>query len=315
MFYRRVTEESETEVEPRDPFGALGTPVAYLLDANGRLSEPLAYGSQEVLDLARATAGFSVTPPEEAAGPGQSAEESSAGPRRILPAASGVCGSAAVQVGKKPRQWEVTHPYAIGEFVLGIRADSVRTDDLVQRAFSSYRLAEPTPAPDNFSVVLGETAAAGTRALSLLLAADTTVLRSRSQVRVLRALAARLSSLLEGDAEGLLVTMNVAALVGDQAVLLPPIASVYMDHVQAKLARFGVRLSDEPHALVDPEKCELVIPKPRIEVAPEVLAELGEPAPSHSELPPLEPGRYRLARGPSARSRPGPRARRPERSR
>jgi hypothetical protein len=67
-----------------------------------------------------------------------------------------------------------------------------------------------------------------------------------------------------------------------------------MDYLQARLARLGVRLSDEPHALVDPDKCELVIPEPRIEIAPEVLAKLGTPSPSRSELPPLEPGRYPL---------------------
>jgi hypothetical protein len=67
-----------------------------------------------------------------------------------------------------------------------------------------------------------------------------------------------------------------------------------MDYLQARLALLGVRLSDEPHALVDPDKCELVIPEPRIEIAPEVLAKLGTPSPSRTELPPLEPGRYPL---------------------
>jgi hypothetical protein len=100
--------------------------------------------------------------------------------------------------------------------------------------------------------------------------------------------------LLEIDAEGLILTTNVAALVGDQAVLLPPVALYWMDYLQARLARLDVRLSDEPHALVDPDKRELVIPDPQVEIAPEVLAELAELAPSRTELLPMEPGRYRL---------------------
>jgi len=294
-FYRREPDDSDTGA-PRDPFGSLGTPAAYLLDSEGRVREPLAYGSVEVPALARETAGLPPVTVDETVGSagGGDGDESSGSPRKSLPAASGVCGPAAGQAGKKPRQWGVTSAYAIGEFHVGIRTDSLGTDDLLARAFASYRLADSTPAPDNFSVVLGEDSGTGTKALSLLLAADTTVLRSRSPRRILRALSARLSALLEGDSEGLLRTTNVAVLVGDQAVLLPPIAWYWMDYLQARLARLGVRLSDEPHALVDPDKCELVIPEPRIEIAPEVLAKLGTPSPSRSELPPLEPGRYPL---------------------
>jgi hypothetical protein len=188
----------------------------------------------------------------------------------------------------------MTSAYAIGEFVVGIRADSFATDDLLARAFGGYRLADATPAPDNFSVVLGEDTASRTKALGLLLAADTTVVRSRSPRRVLRALGARLSALVEEDPDGLLRTTNVAALIGDRAVLLPPMALHWMDYLQARLARVHVRLSDEPHALIDPDKGELVIPEPQIVIAAEVLAELGDPAPSRTELPPLAPGRYQL---------------------
>jgi hypothetical protein len=294
-FYRREPDDSDAGA-PRDPFGSLGTPVAYLLDSESRVREPLAYGSVEVLALARGTAGLPPVPLDEEAGSAGSGggDESSGAPRKSLPAAGGVCGPTAGQTGKKPRQWAVTSPYAIGEFNVGIRADSLGTDDLLARAFGSYRLTDSTPAPDNFSVVLGENSGTGTKALSLLLAADTTVLRSRSPGRILRALSARLSALFEGDSEGLLRTTNVAVLVGDQAVLLPPMALYWMDYLQARLALLGVRLSDEPHALVDPDKCELVIPEPRIEIAPEVLAKLGTPSPSRTELPPLEPGRYPL---------------------
>ena len=291
-FYRREPATLD-ESAPRDPFVALGTPVAYLLEAGGRVAEPLAYGAVEVPALARRAAGIAAVEATSPAGRDDD-KEASAAPRKSLPAASGVCGPSAAQAGKEPRQWAVTSAYAIGEFNVGIRADSRATDDLLARAFASYRLDEDTPAPDNFSVVLGDDGGAGTKGLSLLLAENSTAVRSRSPRRILSALGAHLSALLDRDAEGLIVTTSVAALVGDQAVLLPPMALYWMDYLQARLARLGVRLSDEPNALVDPDKCELVIPEPQVEVAPEVLAELAGLAPSRSELWPMEPGRYHL---------------------
>ncbi len=41
------------ESDPPAPLGMLGTPVAYLLDAQGRVARPLAQGAEEVLELAR----------------------------------------------------------------------------------------------------------------------------------------------------------------------------------------------------------------------------------------------------------------------
>ncbi len=292
-FYRRQPsgsdKPSDSDQQARhDPFASLGTPTAYLLDLDGRVSEPLAYGSGNVVTLVRKTAGLAPVPVEvEGDQPGA--------PRKSLPAASGVCGPSAIQLGKKPRQWAITSAYEIGEFQVGIRADSFATDDLLARAFGEYRLGEATSAPDNFSIVLESDSGTGKRALSLLLAADATVVRSRSPRRILCALRARLSALLEPDTEGLIATTNVAALVGDQAVLLPPTAMYWMEYLQARLARLGVRLSDEPRCLVDPDKQELVIPAPLVQITPAVLAELPAVAPSRTELAPIEPGRYQLA--------------------
>jgi peroxiredoxin len=41
------------EAGPPEPFEKLGTPVAYLLDAEGRVARPVAQGADEVLELAR----------------------------------------------------------------------------------------------------------------------------------------------------------------------------------------------------------------------------------------------------------------------
>jgi hypothetical protein len=204
-----------------------------------------------------------------------------------------MCGPSPLAGGKVPRQWASTLAFEIGDYRVGVRADSIRTEELLARTFGAYLIQDGISAA-NFSVVLGGQAE-DAKALSLLLAADTTVVRSRSPRRIIRALQARLSGVLDTtDGEGLIRTLNVAALAGDRALLLPQTAIRWIEYLQPRLARLGVRLSDEPRALVDPMTGDLVIPEPAIQVAPHVLAEFGEVPPSRSELPPMNPGRYRL---------------------
>lgn len=294
-FYRNRGEDGD-QASSANPFGSLGTPVAYLLDADGVIVRPAALGADQVPNLAREAAGFSPEPIEAVAEP-EPAGDGAAHvhvQRAVLPAAGGMCGPSPLSGGKAPRQWASTVALDIGDYRVGVRTDSIRTEQLLARAFGAYLMEDGTPAA-NFSVVLGGGQAEDSKALSLLLAADNTVVRSRSPRRVMRALQARLSGLLDTtDGEGLIRTLNVAALAGDQALLLPPAAIRWIEYLQPRLARLGVRLSDEPRALVDPMKGELVIPEPAIQAAPDVLAELGEVPSSRSELPPMDPGRYPL---------------------
>ena len=295
-FYRKHAEDVG-HTASANPFGSLGTPVAYLLDVDGVIAHPAALGADQVPNLAREAAGL---PPEPIEVPLQpdadhGGVEHVHAQRPVLPAAGGMCGPSQNAGGKAPRQWASTVALDIGDYQVGVRADSIRTEQLLARGFSAYLVQEGTPAAANFSVVLGGADSGDTKALSLLLAADTTVLRTRSPRRVMRALQARLSGLLDRPGDGLVRTVTVAALAGDRAFLLPQAAVRWMEYLQPRLARLGVRLSDAPGALVDPATGELVIPEPSIEVAYDVLEELGEVPSSRSELPPMEPGRYQLA--------------------
>jgi hypothetical protein len=296
-FVRRPADDAATETIS-DPFGAMGTPVAYLLDSTGRVTKPLAYGADQVPKLAREAAGLPATEVSDAssssADGSEGSEEQSGAPVRRLPAASGVCGPSPSGSAKKSRQWAVTSTYAIGDYRVGIRANSLATDELLAKAFAPYRIDEPTPAADNFSVVVGDDGKPGAKALNLLLMADTTVVRSRSPGRVIRALGGRLSSLLDGEDDGMLRTRNVAALVGEDAILLPRATLYWLEYLQPRLSRLGIRLSDEPHALIDPVTRELVIPDHLVGAKEAVLAGLDDPGPLRTELPPMEPGRYSL---------------------
>jgi hypothetical protein len=263
-----------------DPFPGMGTPVAYLLDPAGRVVEPLAFGASAVPALARRAAGLA---------------EPAAARRtdvRYLPGAiEEVCGPGAS--GKKPRVWTENATFRIGEYHVGIRADAPASAELIGRALSAHR-AEADPAvPPNYSVVLGEPVAGPSKELRLLRWQNTTVVRSRSTDRVLRALAAHLSSILSSP-EGLLRTTNVAVARDDEAVLLPPSIMGDLDKLQPRLAREGWRPVDEPYAVVDPATDELVVPEPGVHLDGALLAELGESPLGRSELPRVLPGRYRL---------------------
>lgn len=287
-----LREEAGEDFE--DPFPSMGTPVAYLLDTEGRVAQRLAFGAGEVPTLARRAAGM--PEPEPAGGhehdhADHEAQTHADGPK-YLPAGGGVCNPG-TSATKKPREWAATSAYAIGEYHIGVRADSLATDELIGRLFAAHRLPAGTEAPENYSVVLGEPGKSGARGLNLLLRGNTTIVRSRSARRVLLALAGHLSSVLEQE-DGLIRTTNVAALMGDAAVLLPGVVVQWLEQVQPRLTRLGLRLVDEPYATIDPERLELVVPQPRVHLDEASLAAVAEPAPSRSELPRVEPGRYPL---------------------
>jgi thiol-disulfide isomerase/thioredoxin len=289
-----------------DPFPEMGTPAAYFLDAEGRVDAELAYGAGEVPELASLAGGLiPVVSAETAApasdGPAHDHEHDgehdhpeadvATGPRYLAEAA-GVCRPGASS-GKKPRVWAAATAYSVGDYHIGVRADSVASNEVLGRVFQALRLPEGTRAPDNFSVILGAAGGRGAKELSLLLRGDETVVRSRSPRRVVRGLVSHLSSLVAPD-DGLLRTFNLAMLVDGEAVLLPAEARESIEQLQPRLARLGVPLSDEPLARIDLERLELVVPEPLLPFDSTALEALAEPAPGRSELPAIEPGRYRL---------------------
>jgi thiol-disulfide isomerase/thioredoxin len=282
-----------------DPFPSMGTPVAYLVDEAGAVAAPIAYGADAVPQLIRSAAG--VEEPEPAADAhdhdhdhehDHEDEKAESGPRYI-PVSGGVCGPGA-SGNKKPRVWAATSAYAVGEYHIGVRADSVATDELLGRVFAEYRLEEGTEAPDNFSVVLSDQTKPGSRSLNLLLSGNATVVRSRSARRVITGLANYLSTIGEEPTDELLRVDCVGAIVGDEALLLPSVVRTWLEQLQPKLTRQGIRLVDTPFATIDPAAAELVVPEPLIVPDARVLAELPEPSLGRSELPGVEAGRYPL---------------------
>ena len=203
----------------------------------------------------------------------------------------------------KPRTWTPTVAYRVGEYHLGIRADTPAAADVVHRFLAAHHVGDDPNVPANFSVVLGDDSGGGDRRpsardLKLLLQASASVVRSRSSRRVLAGLASFLAAYVPDralrHATGLLRTLNLALVVDGEAVLLPPAVRGAVEQLQPRIARFGAQLVDEPSALLDPVRQELVVAEPALTLDRSVLDELPDPAPSRSEPPAVVPGRYPL---------------------
>jgi peroxiredoxin len=278
-----------------DPFLRMGTPAAYLLDADGRVAAPLVSGAYQVPTLARLAAG-KVSPPTPVGMPARYAPG----------AADGMCGagSGATAGGgakaARPRTWTPTVAYRVGEYHLGVRADTPAAADIVRRFLAAHHVGDDPNVAANFSVVLGAGSDAGggrqpARDLKLLLQASASVVRSRSSGRVLAGLASFLAAYVPDEGtDGLLRTRNLALVVDGEAVLVPPAVRGAVEQLQPRIARYRAQLVDEPSALLDPVRRELVVAEPALTLDWSVLDELPVPAPSRSEPAAVVPGRYPL---------------------
>ena len=278
-----------------DPFPRMGTPAAYLLDADGRVAAPLVSGAYQVPTLARMAAGR-VSPPTPAAAPARYAPGASEGMCGAASGAGATIGGGAKAA--RPRPWTPTVAYRVGEYHLGIRADTPAAADVVHRFLAAHHVGDDPNAPANFSVVLGADGdgRGPARDLKILLQASASVVRSRSSRRVLAGLASFLAAYVPDDdrEDGLLRTLNLALVVDGEAVLLPPAVRGAVEQLQPRIARFRAQLVDEPSALLDPVRQELVVAEPALTLDWSVLDELPDPAPSRSEPAAVVPGRYPL---------------------
>jgi len=301
--------DDATEYEFADPFPDMGTPVAYLLDGSGRVAEPLATGADEVLQLCRAAAGIEAPDataelrgedadpgPDDAVGDDADASDPGDAVVLLVPPSEGLCKPSTS--GKAARVWTSPQTFRFGRLQVGVRGNSGRTADLIARMLRRHRVESDIDVPASFSLVLTDEPAgrsAGGRDLNLLLFGNTAVVRSRSPRRVLAGLVSYLSSAADEPPDELLVIQAIPALVGGRAVLLPDVVMTWLDQVQSKLARAGVRLVDAPRAVVDPASAEVVVTAPSFEFDASVLEELPAPARAASEAEAVPPGRYPLA--------------------
>jgi thiol-disulfide isomerase/thioredoxin len=292
-----------------DPFRGLGTPAALLLDERGTVAQPLALGAFEVPALAADLTGVEL-PSDDG-----TATESAPDGVRYLPAGGGMCGPGAGAAGPST-EWEGTLALGFDDVHLGIRYNSGETSALLEKIFGGA-LIDDSGVPDNYSVALYSPDGAS-RELNLLVAGARQLVRSRSRARVLRALLSYVSGDLSERDPALLQVVATPAVRHGLGLLLPAGLLDAVKQLQPRFARHGIAVVDTPHALVDVETAELVVPEPSIEHDATVLEELDPGVRLGStELPAVLPGRYPLEAWYLRRwdqtdppARPGPRAER-----
>lgn len=271
------------------PLPGCGTPAAFHVDVDRRIVADPAYGSVAVPELASRLAGVSLDSAIRAG-----AVEVPEGTRYLLER-GGACAQDAG--ARRDVEWAGTGVFRLGDFHVGIRADSDETlatlDDLLLGA-----AVDDPRAGHSFSVALpgldgGTRSSSG--GLNLFYEGGQLKVRSRSVARVLRAL---LWHLDEGTLDhevpaGTVRTRATAAIIDGRAVLLQPGLYV-LDRLQAFAARRGIAFADVAFPEIDLDTVELVIGEPQVAHDSGVLARWDTPMGSSSELPPVLPGRYPL---------------------
>lgn len=276
-----------------EPFGALGTPAATLLDEDGRVAMKLATGAFEVPAEAARLAGVELptaadVSPEDGATEDGAADD---GPR-YLAAAGGMCGPGAAS--GSTTEWAGTLAVGLADAHVGIRYNSDATRALLEKLFVGAVIDDPA-VPDNYSVALS--AGDGrSRDLELLVQGSRQLVRSRSRRRVLAGLLNYLSSdLLPPDPALLRLVATPAVATDGTALLLPSGLLDSLGKLQPRLAKLGLTFADVPHAVVDVGRAELVVAAPAVEHDPAVLDEVDTGLRlGRTELPMITPGRYPL---------------------
>ena len=277
-----------------DPFGGMGTPAAYLLDAEGRIAEHMAVGADEVPALARDLAEVDPRTPFGSVPDAAATEADDATRGRYLPAPGAMCGAGGGG-GTSSTEWEGTRAYAFGDYHVGLRFDDAATATVLDRLFAGARVTDRR-VPDNYNVALADRSttnrATAARSLKLLVRGSTQLVRSRSGGRVLAALLQHLSAELAEPDPSLTRVDATAVLRGDDALLLPPGLVNFVKEIQPRFARANLRLVDAPHLLLDLDRGELVVPDPALPHDPSVIDELDAIAELGREPPRARPGRY-----------------------
>lgn len=275
-----------------DPFHDLGTPVAYVVDGDGVVLEPIAYGGEAVPAALRRLAGLepvAVAHPDMA-GPGPDGDDG--GPRYLaLPPSAGVCAPSG---SRSARTWIGVDTFLIGDLVVGVRAASASAAQLVQQLLAGSAYDGDYRQP-NYSVVLPNLEDPASRELNLLLWGDAVVVRSRSVRRVVDALLAYLASHTATDVPDMWRIAAFPVTKDGRAALLPDDLRSSLAQVQPRLTKAGLSMVDLPMAVVDTRTTELVIPPPSIPHEEAVVTSLGPVRVRGTELPPAAPGRYPLA--------------------
>ena len=189
--------------------------------------------------------------------------------------------------------WAASSTFRIDDLFIGVRSTSEAVDDVLRRTLKAHLVPE-VEAPSNYSVSIGETGADGRSAgFHFLYRSSSAVVRTRDPERVVRALMAWLHSHREEQPQDVLRVWGTALISEHGAVVGPPAVQHALEVVERRLNSRGIRVVDAPTVPIDPQRSEVVVPEPDLEIDWSVLADLADavPGPRRAD-PPVPPGRY-----------------------
>lgn len=271
-----------------EPFGISGTPAAYHIDRTGHLGSEPAYGAVELMDLVRRLADVDAD-----------SDDPAGGSIRYLLERDGMC--APWFASGEPADWSATHVYRVDDHHIGVRVDSPRTGEVLDRLLPE-RVEDPRAGYSYFVALAHATASTGVdgsagpttpRALNLLDSGTAMPVRSRDPARVLSALLRDLQARLDTADPQLLRLRTVAAVRDTSAVLLPASFESFAPRLQGLLARSGIALVDVHEPTIDTETHELIVPDILLDHDRTLLDQLARPPrPGSPELAAVPAGRY-----------------------
>ena len=262
-------------------FRFTGTPTALLIGASGVLEQPMAAGTDQVIELVDQLTGQE---PLEQRAPLLTPH---------LPAAPAMC----VPGDRFPvqrSQWSATQIYELHDCFVGLRVDSVSAGRMLDRLFPGARV-ENGRVPASYSVQLDAPDAETPTPTSVLVHGGSELVHSPSPSRVLAALLRYLDVEL-GTADPVFAPVAAAGLVRNgRAVLVPWGVRHWSPRLEPLLAAHGYSFVDGPNPALDVATSELVIPTPLVFHDPSLLDDLDKGGGlGGSAQRRVRPGRYPL---------------------
>lgn len=192
--------------------------------------------------------------------------------------------------------WAASSTFLVGDLHLGVRSNSLATDELVRNVLAPCWVPG-VEAPPNYSVWIeaptqGEHSSPAT-ALHRLYRSSGLVVRSRDSRRVIDGLVSYLSTHADPH-DGLLPSVNAALVGHDRAILLPNQLLGSLELLQPRLERKGWRFVDSFVTAIDPDTAELVVRPNLLPVDWAVID--GLDGRSHRGIDAVPAGRYPIAR-------------------
>jgi hypothetical protein len=172
--------------------------------------------------------------------------------------------------------WAASSTFGVGDFWIGVRSSTDEFDARLRRVLAAHD-APDVDAPANYTCKLASgDGPRGQRGLHFLYRGTSSIVRTRSERRLMHALLAELSWFAAPPDPTLLSVHGIALVGANGALIAPPTLRPWLSTIERRLRAKGLRIADTPTVLVDPARSEVVVPEPALTLAADALAALDD---------------------------------------